>query len=353
MTNSSPDRDLTPGAPNLVRHFCLVSIALTHDDDSRESGMDRPYGTYSRTSTTARNAASTGIRGARTGGYTDVESDVVDGGATYRRREYDPEYGSRGSYGSSSGYEYRSYEYGGRSTASAVRDYDTYDRDSDYRPYSEDGSEEYADDYLDDEVYEYEEAIDRRWVWVAGVAGAILLVAIICTVVTLGGGDSGSVSKTIVATTPTTAAQDAVTTPSMTRPPAPSPVAPPPPVAALSPETVTTVPPSTPALTTPAPAPQAAPVPVVSPRTVTYQVTGTRPLLDLVTVVYTDGQGALQTQFNVALPWVRSVTLDPGVELTSVTATSLTGQLNCQVTDANGTVLVAQNTNSMIATCTK
>ena len=89
------------------------------------------------------------------------------------------------------------------------------------------------------------------------------------------------------------------------------------------------------------------------PRTVTYQVTGTRSLLDLVTVVYTDGQGALQTQFNVALPWVRSVTLDPGVELTSVTATSLTGQLNCSVTDANGATLVAQNSNSMIATCTR
>ncbi|MCV7422059.1 hypothetical protein H7K45_16025 [Mycobacterium yunnanensis] len=311
--------------------------------------MDRPYGTYSRTSTTARNAGTNGIRGARTGGYTDVESDVVDGGATYRRREYDPEYGSRGSYGSSSGYEYRSgyrsSEYG-RSTASAVQDYDSYDRDADYGDYPED----YADD---DDVYEYEESIDRRWVWVAGVAGAILLVAIICTVVILGGGDSGSVSKTIVATTPTTAAQDAVTTPATTAPPVLSSVAPPPPVAALSPETVTTVPPTTPVATSQAPAPQAAPVPVASPRTVTYQVTGDRPLLDLVTVVYTDGQGALQTQFNVALPWVRSVTLDPGVELTSVTATSLTGRLNCSVTDANGTILVAQNTNSMIATCTK
>ncbi|MEU0495702.1 hypothetical protein [Mycobacterium sp. NPDC006124] len=320
--------------------------------------MDRPYGTYSktsRTSTTARNAGATGIRSARSGGYTDVESGVVDGGATYRRREYDPDYDTRGSYGSSSsysssGYEYRPgsrYEYGGRSAASAVQDYDTYDRDSDYGHHPED----HGDDYLDDDVYEYEEAIDRRWIWVAGVAGAILLVAIICTVVILGGGDSGSVSKTIVASTPTTAAQDAVTTPA-TAPPVRSSVAPPPPVAALSPETVTTVPPTPTATAAPAPLP-AAPIPVASPRTVTYQVTGTRPLLDLVTVVYTDGQGALQTQFNVALPWVRSVTLDPGVELTSVTATSLTGQLNCSVTDANGTVLVAQNTNSMIATCTK
>jgi hypothetical protein len=82
-------------------------------------------------------------------------------------------------------------------------------------------------------------------------------------------------------------------------------------------------------------------------------VTGTRQLLDLVTVVYTDAQGALQTEFNVALPWTRTVTLDPGVELKSVTATSLTGQLNCSVTDSTGATVVAQNTNTMITTCTK
>ena len=87
--------------------------------------------------------------------------------------------------------------------------------------------------------------------------------------------------------------------------------------------------------------------------TITYQVTGTRQMLDLVTVVYTDGQGALQTDFNVALPWSRTVTLDPGVTLTSVTATSLMGQLNCVVTDSAGAPLVAQNNNSMIATCTR
>ncbi|GAB7071546.1 hypothetical protein H7J06_09175 [Mycobacterium hodleri] len=314
--------------------------------------MDRPYATYSRTSTTARNAGAAGTRGARSSGYTAVETDVVDGGATYRRRsDYDSDYGTSSgpdygtSYGSdrgtSYGSEYRSgsrYGYDDRSGA-AVHDYDAYDAQS--------------DDYLDDDVYEYEESIDRRWVWVAGVAAAILLVAIICTVVILGGGDSGSVSKTIAATTPTTAAQDAVTTPATTAPPAVTSVAPPPPpAAALSPETVTTIPPSSTVAVAPAPA-AAAPVPAVSPRTVTYQVTGDRPLLDLVTVVYTDGQGALQTQFNVALPWVRSVTLDPGVSLTSVTATSLTGHLNCSVTDANGVTLVSQNTNSMIATCTK
>src|ERR1700736_4780662 len=54
----------------------------------------------------------------------------------------------------------------------------------------EDGLEDYEEyaDYEDDDY----QPIDRRWIWVAGVAGAILLIAVICTVVILGGGGSGS-----------------------------------------------------------------------------------------------------------------------------------------------------------------
>ena len=265
--------------------------------------MNRTYATYSRTSTTARNAGTAGARVGRTGGYTDVETDVVDGGAAYRRRAAESGYGD-----------------------SDVQDDDVQDYDA-----------------YDDDIYEYEDAIDRRWIWVAGVAGAILLIAVICTVVILGGGDSGSVSKTLAAPTSTTAQAATSTAPAMTS------AAPPAPVAPLSPETVTTVAPSPTANAVPAPTELAPP----SPRVVTYQVTGSRQLLDLVTVVYTDAQGALQTEFNVALPWTRTVTLDPGVELKSVTATSLTGQLNCSVTDSTGATVVAQNTNAMITTCTK
>jgi MmpS family membrane protein len=273
--------------------------------------MDRPYGTYSSTSTTTRNAGTTGTA-RRTGGYREIETDYPD---------------------------------------DDVHDYDMYDSlgEPDGADAHDDGYDEYGD------VYEYEDPIDRRWIWVAGVAGAILLVAIVCTVVILGGGDSGSVSKTVAPPIPTTAPSAVPTTtpPVMTSaapPPAPAPIAP------LSPETVTTVAPSQTAVAPPAPAPAAAPTdnaPAVSPRTITYQVTGSRPLLDMVTVVYTDAQGALQTEFNVALPWSRSVTLDPGVELKSVIATSLTGQLNCSVTDSSGTPLVVQNNNAMIATCTR
>jgi hypothetical protein len=90
-----------------------------------------------------------------------------------------------------------------------------------------------------------------------------------------------------------------------------------------------------------------------APRTITYRVTGNRQLIDLVTVIYTDAQGALQTDVNVALPWAKTVVLDPGVELSSVTATSVAGQLNCSIVDASGTAIAVQNTNTMITNCTK
>ncbi|MCV7063643.1 hypothetical protein H7I76_31600, partial [Mycolicibacterium vaccae] len=75
--------------------------------------------------------------------------------------------------------------------------YDDLDTDAlppfpgDYRG-ADDGVEDY-EDYLD------EEKLDRRWMWIAGVAGAVLFVAVITVSMILGGGDSGSVSATVAA----------------------------------------------------------------------------------------------------------------------------------------------------------
>jgi hypothetical protein len=214
--------------------------------------------------------------------------------------------------------------------------------DLDHERYDEYHGLEDHEDYED--IEDYYEPIDRRWIWIAGVAGAILLVAVICTVVILGGGDSGSVSTTVVPPTTsqpaaTTSAPRAATTPSA-----------PPPAATLPPETVTTLTPTASA------APSAAPTDAATapaPNTITYRVTGNRNLIDLVTVIYTDAQGALQTDVNVALPWAKTVVLDPGVTLSSVTATSVAGQLNCSITDASGAAIAVQNNNTMIANCTK
>ena len=223
-----------------------------------------------------------------------------------------------------------------------------------------DRADDRVDDAVDDELdydygYDYEFADyddyppDRRWLWVAGVAGVVLLVAVVGTAVILGGGDSGSVSATVAPITPRTVIATPTATPSVT-PSAPSATSSPP-ATSLPPETLTTVTRSPSATAAPTPAPAEAPA--VNPRTVVYQVTGNRQLIDLVTVIYTDAQGALRTDVNVALPWAKTIVLDPGVELSSITATSVAGHLNCSITDAAGATIAAQNNNTMITTCTK
>ncbi len=258
---------------------------------------------------------------------------------TERIRSYPEEPGYEAGYSNQDGYQngYRGHEPG------------AYETQPEYPGLQE---PEDFDEYL--QKYE-EQKTDRRWMWVAGIAGVILFIAIGTTGIVLGGGDSGEVSAT-GDTEPTTSAP--ATTSARPSAAAPAPGAP-----SLPPETVTTVTPSAEAPTEPAPpaVESAPPAPVAAapeppaadPRTITYRVTGARPLVDLVTIVYTDGRGALQTDVNVALPWSKTVVLEPGVELKSVTATSVASALNCSITDAAGNEIVAQNNNAIIATCTR
>lgn len=197
--------------------------------------------------------------------------------------------------------------------------------------------------------------VDQRWRPVAAIAGIVFTLAVIATVVIVNGGDSASTTATVA--TPPTRTVIATLRPS-------SPTAPP--VTSLSPETVTTVTPPprnsgpTPtanpsAVPTVAPPPETAPsVPQdVTARSFVYQVTGTKQLLDVVTVIYTDEQGVPQTDLNVSLPWSRTVVTDPGVQIRSVVATSLTGHLNCSITDGAGQPIATSTSNAMIATCTR
>jgi Mycobacterium membrane protein len=218
--------------------------------------------------------------------------------------------------------------------------------DSDIQDYPDDDVDDiYADD--DDVIA----PIDERWRPVAVIAGIVFVLAVIATVVIVNGGDSASTSATVVVPP-----SRSVTSPRLGAPPVPS----------LPRETVTTV---TPAPRKPSPTPTAGPtnaptvipppvaVPSVPPdvaaRTFVYRVTGTKGLLDLVTVVYTDAQGAPQTDFNVSLPWSRTVVMNPGVQLRSIVATSLTGHLNCSITDGAGQPVAMSTSNAMIATCTR
>ena len=158
--------------------------------------------------------------------------------------------------------------------------------------------------------------------------------------VIVNGGDSASTSATVVVPPSR----------SMTATPHPT----------LPPETPTTVAPRPPkpsptaTSTTPdAPPPAAVPPPDVMQRTFTYRVTGTKGLLDIVTIVYTDSQGAPQTDFNVSLPWSRTLVMNPGTEIRSVVATSLTGHLNCSIADGVGQPIAISTSSAMIATCAR
>ncbi len=200
------------------------------------------------------------------------------------------------------------------------------------------------EDYPDDDD-EYTDAPEHRWRAIALVAAVVLVLALIATALIVNGGDSSSTSAT-VAPQPS---RSAIATP---RP------APAPPRAPLPRETVTTVPSAVPPTSSPLPtqaAPSTAPspLPVLNPRTVVYRVTGTKQLLDFVSIIYTDAQGLPHTDFNVSLPWSKTIVLNPGVQLKSVVATSLGGHLNCAITNAEGQLVVASTSGAMIATCTR
>lgn len=238
----------------------------------------------------------------------------------------------------------KAYWNGPEGGGTRVADDDPY-RDSGYDPY-----DPYEPPTVDlGNLQDYPDGPhDTRWRWVAALAGVVLLVALVAIGVAGGDGDSSTPTSTPA---PTVSGQDALsTTPRTviaTVPPTSAA-----PVQVLPPETIVTVTSSHLAAAPPAPpAPTEAAPPAA--QTITYTVTGTRQLFDLVTIIYTDEQGFPRTDINVALPWTKTVVLNPGVETKSVTATSLTGQLNCTVTDGSGATLAAQSNNAAITTCTQ
>lgn len=237
-------------------------------------------------------------------------------------------------------------------------------RDDRFRDYPDDDAWETDDtDSLPADDYDWTGwPAEFRWRSVAALLGAVVAIGAIATAVIVNSGDSASTKATVVPPIPQTSTS-APPSPGATNPPSAS--ASPTPASQLPPETVTTVPPrSAPTNTLPpqalAPTATAAPAPAVppptaaiNPRTVVYTVTGSKQLLDLVNIVYTDARGYPQTEFNVSLPWSRMIVLNPGVQTVSVVATSFYGQLNCSVVNAAGQTVVASANNSNLATCTR
>ncbi|VBA36482.1 putative transport accessory protein MmpS3 [Mycobacterium innocens] len=234
-----------------------------------------------------------------------------------------------------------------------------YDYDDD------DDDDGYYDGYQDDGYGELVWSTESRWRPVAAILGVVVALGAVATAVIINSGDSATTKATVGAPvgapTPRTVVS---TTPRTTAPPSTSP-SPPPSTSArpstsapqLAPETVTTVtiPSAAPTRipTAAPPQPGTPPSAALSPRAVFYSVTGTKQLLDIVNVVYTDERGFPVTEFNVALPWTKMVVLNPGVQTESVVATSIYSRLNCVIVNAQGQPVVASTTNSILATCTR
>lgn len=187
-----------------------------------------------------------------------------------------------------------------------------------------------------------------------------MAIGAIATAVIINSGDSATTKATVGVPPPRTA----VTSPRSSAPPSATTSAPPTSSrAALPPETVTTIAPGdapTKTAVPPTRLPNAAPAPTaappgatLNPRAIVYSVTGTKQLFDLVNIAYTDARGFPVTEFNVALPWTKVVVLNPGVQTESVIATSIYGQLNCSIVNAQGQLVKASTTNSALATCTR
>ncbi len=235
-----------------------------------------------------------------------------------------------------------------------------YPDDESYRttwadPDVEDGSDPDVEDGDEDGYADLAWPRDSRWRPAAAVLGAVVAVGAIATAVIINSGDSASTKATVGAPVPRTVTST-TTTPKATVPPSAPPSASTSPQ--LPPETVTTVTtpsaaPSTLPTATPTAAPPLAPTAALNPRTVIYSVTGSKQLLDLVNVTYTDARGYPRTDFNVSLPWSRMIVLNPDVQTVSVVASSFYARLNCSVVNAAGQAVVASANNGNLATCTR
>lgn len=168
---------------------------------------------------------------------------------------------------------------------------------------------------------------------VAALLGSVAALCAIATAVISNSGDNATTKAIVGAPTP----RPVLTTPSIPLPATPSSTPP----LLLLPDTAT------------ATIPHKAAPPALHPRTVVYNVTGMKELLDLVTVVYTDARGYPKTEFNVVLPWTKAVVLNLGVKTQSVVATSFHSQLHCSIVNAEGQPVVASTNNAVIATCTR
>lgn len=165
------------------------------------------------------------------------------------------------------------------------------------------------------------------WLWLVAGAAVLLVVGMVMALVIH---SSGRNSATVSPAPPISPLPTAPSTPVPKRPPS------------------TTTPPSrSPSSTSPTTTPPTETTPSGVPETIVYKVTGTGRALS---IAYIDTGGVLQTEFNVALPWSKQVTLTPPASTAAaVTVVNFGEQITCSVS-VDGTQ-VRQHTGSILTVC--
>lgn len=178
-----------------------------------------------------------------------------------------------------------------------------------------------------------------RWLWIAAAAAVLLVAGLVLTLVIV---SSSTKESTVVAPqTSRSSSSSRASSPVPTSTRVPSATRAPGTTASVPPLPTTAEPgtPTTPGETTTSP---------TSTETVVYSVTGEGRAIN---ITYVDTGGVMQTEFNVALPWSKEVTLSaPAKSSASVAVVNVGRDVTCSVT-VNG-AQVRQRTGQGLTICT-
>ncbi len=167
-----------------------------------------------------------------------------------------------------------------------------------------------------------------RWLWIVAGIAVVTVVGLVIALVIV----NSSQQQTVVAPVPTLSEKP-------TEPTMPT-----------TPPTTTRRPTTTPRPVVPPTTTGAAPTTSATPgatETVTYDVTGEGRAIN---VTYVDDGGILQTEFNVLLPWSKTVALaQPAKQSASVSIINVGRQVSCSITISGATV--RQRTGSGLTIC--
>lgn len=167
-----------------------------------------------------------------------------------------------------------------------------------------------------------------RWLWIVAAVAVVTVIGLVIALVIV----NSSQQQTVVAPVPTLS-DPGPTEPTVTTPPT------------TTRRPTTTSRPAVPPTTAPS-APGGTGTPGVT-ETVTYNVTGEGRAIN---VTYVDNGGVLQTEFNVLLPWSKTVDLaEPAKQSASVSIINVGREVNCSITIDGAQV--QQRTGSGLTIC--